>query len=112
MTDSEIIEAIKNGDGKGMDALLKQYTPLMRYVISPILNNTHDTEDCIHDAAMRVWNKIRLYDGQKRNKSQRLSFVFHSRCAGGVYYRFMDKLYPSKQIASVSCQNSYGAPYD
>lgn len=65
MTEVEISEMIKNGDEQGMNELIKKYGPLMRYIISPILNNTHDTEDCLMEAAMRVWNKIYLFDGSK-----------------------------------------------
>ena len=75
MTEDEIVELIKNGDDSGMDALLRQYTPLMRYIISPILNNENDTEECIHDAAMRVWNKIFLFDADKGSFKRWLTSV-------------------------------------
>ncbi len=65
MTEKEIVEMLKSGDERGMDGLIKKYGPLMRYIISPILNNSHDTEDCLSEAAMRVWNKIYLYDSGK-----------------------------------------------
>lgn len=65
MTDGQIVEKIKNGDGDGMEALLKHYGALLRYVISPILNDHHDTEDCLSETAMKVWNKIYLFDSDK-----------------------------------------------
>lgn len=65
MTDDQIIEKIKNSDDDGIQQLLKRYGALMRYVIAPILNNSHDTEDCLSEAVTRIWNKIYLYDTDK-----------------------------------------------
>lgn len=50
---------------QGMDALLLHYGPLMRYIISPILQNPQDREDCLSEVSMRVWEKIGQFDGEK-----------------------------------------------
>ncbi|MBR2894365.1 MAG: sigma-70 family RNA polymerase sigma factor [Oscillospiraceae bacterium] len=62
MNEQEIIELILAKDDRGMDALLRHYGPLMRYIISPILSNAEDREECLSEAAMRVWEKITQYD--------------------------------------------------
>ena len=59
-----MIEQIQNRDEAGMNTLLKHYGPLMRYIIAPILPNTQDQEDCLSEAAMRVWDKIDLFNKQ------------------------------------------------
>ncbi len=61
MHDSEIVELIRAGDSRGLELLLHSYGPLMKYIIAPILNDPSDREECLHDAAMRVWDKIDLY---------------------------------------------------
>lgn len=65
MTDGQIVEMIKNGSNDGMELLLNRYGALMRYVISPILANPQDTEDCLSEVSVRVWNKIYLFDDHK-----------------------------------------------
>ena len=62
MNEQEIIELIAVRNERGMDAFLKHYGPLMRYIIAPILSNAEDREDCLSEAAMRVWDKIDRFD--------------------------------------------------
>lgn len=65
MKEQEIIELLLQKNEKGMDALLKHYGPLIRYVIAPVLKNEQDREDCLSEVAMKVWEKIEQYDCQK-----------------------------------------------
>lgn len=65
MNEQEIIELILARDERGLDALLTHYGPLMRYIIAPILANAEDREECLSEVAMRVWEKIAQYDGDR-----------------------------------------------
>ena len=65
MNEQEIIELILAKDERGMDALLTHYGPLMRYIIAPILPNAGDREECLSEAAMRVWEKINRFDADR-----------------------------------------------
>ena len=65
MKDSEIIELIRRKDERGAEALLRDYGPLMRYIIAPILKDPYDREEALSDAAMRVWEHIDLFDPDK-----------------------------------------------
>ena len=47
------------------EALLRKYSPLMRYIITPILADPRDREECLADAAMRAWNSLDTYDPSK-----------------------------------------------
>lgn len=62
MQEQEIIRLIQARNETGMEELLKQYGPLMRYIIKPILQNAQDQEECLSEAAMRVWDKIGFYN--------------------------------------------------
>ena len=62
MSEQEIIDLILARDERGMDALFTHYGPLMRYIIAPILPNAEDREECLSEAAMRVWEKIGQFD--------------------------------------------------
>lgn len=65
MREQEIVGLLLKRDGEGMDALLLHYGPLMRYVIAPILQNPQDREDCLSEAAMRVWDRIGQFDRER-----------------------------------------------
>lgn len=62
MRDADLIAALKQQKEHAVEELLTRYSPLIRYVISPILPSGHDQEECILEVAMRVWEKVALYD--------------------------------------------------
>ncbi|MGM9661470.1 MAG: RNA polymerase sigma factor [Oscillospiraceae bacterium] len=62
MREQEIIAAIRAREEQGAEALLRHYGPLLRYVIAPILPDAQDREECVSEAAMRVWDGIGQYD--------------------------------------------------
>ena len=62
MKEQEIIELIRLRDEQGAVALLKHYGPLIRYIIIPILHVKQDQDECVSEVAMRVWDKIDLYN--------------------------------------------------
>lgn len=65
MEEQEIISLLLRRDETGLEELLCHYGPLMRYIIAPILPNREDQEECLSEAAMRVWDKIELFDPEK-----------------------------------------------
>ncbi|MGE4354742.1 MAG: RNA polymerase sigma factor [Oscillospiraceae bacterium] len=65
MGEQEIIRMIREKNEQGADELLRHYAPLMRYIIAPILPNEQDREECLSEAAMRVWEKIDTYDPER-----------------------------------------------
>lgn len=62
MQEHEIIALIQSRDERGAEELLRYYGPLMRYIIYPILSDAQDREECLSETAMRVWDKIELYN--------------------------------------------------
>ncbi len=75
MKEEDIIELLLQKSESGMDELLTHYGPLMRYIIAPILPNREDREDCLSEAAMRVWDKIETYDPLRGSWSSWLTAV-------------------------------------
>lgn len=47
------------------DGFLRKYSPLMRYIIAPILSDPRDREECLQDAALRAWERLDAYDPAK-----------------------------------------------
>ena len=65
MGEQEILALIRARDERGMAALLRQYQPLMLYIVKPILADVRDREECVSEIALRVWEKIDSYDPEK-----------------------------------------------
>ena len=53
---------LRQKDPAGMEALLLHYGPLMRYIIAPILPDGQDREECLSEAALRVWERAERFD--------------------------------------------------
>ncbi|WP_294520312.1 RNA polymerase sigma factor [uncultured Pseudoflavonifractor sp.] len=62
MGEKELIQRIRDREEQGAEDLLRHYGPLMRYIIEPILASPQDREECLSEAAMRVWDGIGGYD--------------------------------------------------
>lgn len=65
MSDHALIDLLRRRDQQGIHELQRLYGPLMRYIISPILSDPREQEECLSDLSMLVWEKIHLYDSEK-----------------------------------------------
>ena len=65
MQEQDIIRLLLEKSESGMDELLLHYGPLMKYIIAPILQNPQDREDCLSEAAMRVWERAEQFDRER-----------------------------------------------
>lgn len=65
MTTDRLIEALGQKEQHAMEQLQQMYTPLIRYIISPILSEEADREECLSDVLMRAWDSIGSYDAKK-----------------------------------------------
>lgn len=62
MREEDLIRALKDHEDAAMDELLARYSPLVRYVIAPILPSLQDQEECLSEVMLRVWEKIDTFD--------------------------------------------------
>ena len=53
MQEQEITALLAERREEGMDALLRHYGPLMRYVIGTILQDPRDREECLWEQMVR-----------------------------------------------------------
>ena len=65
MQTDKILLALRQKDSQAPDEFLRHYTPLMRYIVSPVLKDERDIEECINQIALTVWNGIDTFDEQK-----------------------------------------------
>lgn len=62
MEEMEIVRLLRERDQRGVEELLLHYGPLIRYILSPILPDPRDREECVSEIAMKVWEKIFTFD--------------------------------------------------
>lgn len=62
MTDPDLLSHLQTDRAAGMEALLRQYGPLLRYVINGVLRNVQDTEDCFSEVSLLLWQKLDVFD--------------------------------------------------
>ena len=75
MTTEQLIDALRQKNTAAVEQLQQMYTPLLRYIISPILSEEADREECLSDVLMQVWKAINDYDAQKAAFSTWLSSI-------------------------------------
>lgn len=62
VSDRDLVELLQCRDQQGFHELQQSYGPLMRYIISPILPDPREQEECLADLSLLIWDKIHLYD--------------------------------------------------
>jgi len=75
LKEHEIISLIKNRDEQGIEELIKYYGPLIRYIITPIIKNHEDIEECASEVTMRVWEKIDMFDSHRGSWTTWLTYI-------------------------------------
>lgn len=65
MKEEIIIEKLKKREDQGLEEFMMHYGPLMRYVMAPFLPDQRDLEECLQDAALKVWREIERFNGEK-----------------------------------------------
>lgn len=75
MTDRELMNILARDRNAGMEALLHQYTPLLRYVIGGVLRDPQDAEDCFSEVSLSLWQGLSGYDPAQSRLSTYLTAV-------------------------------------
>lgn len=60
-----LLSAVKAGTPRALERFQATYTPLVRYIITPILPDPRDREECLTDVFLLVWQHISRYDPAK-----------------------------------------------
>ena len=65
MDERTLMAKIAGGDETALHALLRQYGPLIRYILRPILTDERDREECYADISLKIWQTAGSFDGDK-----------------------------------------------
>lgn len=53
-TDEALVRQVRTGAPEALSELLRRHEPALRRAVVPLLRNTHDVDDCLQEACMRV----------------------------------------------------------
>ena len=65
MVDTQLVYALQIRQNGAMEQFQTAYTPLLRYIIAPILPDERDREECLSDVLLQVWDSISTFDPKK-----------------------------------------------
>ena len=63
--DEKILALLSAGDAEGVTLLQKQYGPMVQYIVRGILRDAQDTEECVSDVWLHVWERFETFDRAK-----------------------------------------------
>ena len=70
---TELIQAMKKRESSALERFQTAFTPLLRYIIAPILSDDRDREEYLSDVALQVWGTIDGYNPSKASFTTWLS---------------------------------------
>ena len=62
MDHAELIAALRERRPGAMERFQTAFTPLLRYIVAPILPDERDREECLSDVLLQVWDAIQGFD--------------------------------------------------
>ena len=65
MDEKDLIDRLRQGDEEALRALLRRHTPLLRYVLKPLLPDERDREECLADISIKLWQNASFYDEKR-----------------------------------------------
>jgi len=71
---AELTGALRERQAGAMERFQTAFTPLLRYIIAPILPDERDREECLSDVLLLVWNAI---DGFDSNRASLATWLTH-----------------------------------
>ena len=58
MEEARLVQALRTRQTGAMEQFQTAYSPLLRYIIAPILPDERDREECLSDVLLRVWAAV------------------------------------------------------
>ena len=101
MTDAELMEQFTQNNTQGMEALLRQYGPLLRYVIGGVLRDRQDAEDCYSEVSLALWQKLEAFDPEKGSLSAWLTAIARNTALNHLKARIRREKHQSEEPAEV-----------
>lgn len=81
MDPSAWMERLRQDDHQALEQLLTHYDGMLRYIISGMLSDLQDREDCLAQVRAKLWEGRRQYDREKASPSTWLTAL----CRNAAY---------------------------
>ena len=75
MDDGAILALLHARDEEGVSALLERYGGLIRYVATGVLRDPRESEECVSDVCMKLWQVPERFDPEKSSLATWLTAV-------------------------------------
>lgn len=75
MDHDELITALREHRDNAMERFQTAFTPLLRYIISPILPDERDQEECLSDIQLQVWNGMESFNPSRASLTTWLTHI-------------------------------------
>ena len=72
---TKLIQAMQDRRPGAMEEVQTAFTPMLHYIIAPILPDTRDAEECLSDVLLQAWNTIASYDPARASLSTWLTHL-------------------------------------
>ncbi len=66
LSDVELVDRIKSGDGRAMEALMRRHNRVLYRTARAILRNDTEAEDAVQDAYIKAYNALDKFRGESR----------------------------------------------
>ena len=73
--DRRLAERMARRAAGALEEVQTAYTPLLRYIIAPILPDERDREECLADAVHRAWMSIEQFDSNRASLAAWLAAI-------------------------------------
>ena len=85
--DEKIIALLREGEQEGLTLLKSRYGNMVRYIVRGVLRDEQDTEECVSDVYLRVWERFSGFDAEKGSLSTWLTAVAHNTAVDALRRR-------------------------
>lgn len=106
MDDLELLERLKRGDPDALEALWIRYAGMMTYIVRGILPDPHETEECLAQIRVKLWEKLPGYQEGIASLSTWLTAV----CRNAAYDRLRQIQRQARHTAPLTDRTPDPAP--
>ena len=83
MDEQELLESLKRGGPDAFEALWTRYAGMMAYIVRSILPDLHETDECLAQIRVKLWEKFPGYQAETSSLSTWITAV----CRNTAYDR-------------------------
>lgn len=104
--DQELLEKLKRGDLDALEAVWVRYAGMMAYIVRGILPNPHETDECLAQIRVKLWEKLSSYQEEIASLPTYITAV----CRNAAYDRLRQLRRQAERTAALTDETPDPAP--